>query len=88
MTEYLYDSTLNIDGEEEEYFPCPPCPVCGEQTVFLLPSRIAEELRSPNRRLIQNILPTWTKVDREVILTGLHNECWVKVFGEEEDVSK
>jgi len=46
-----------------------------------------ELLRVENRRnskeLIQNIVPNLSMEEREFLMTGITNEEWVNVFGEE-----
>lgn len=41
------------------------------------------ENRYNSKELIQNIVPNLTMDEREFLMTGITNEEWVKVFGEE-----
>lgn len=79
-TTYLYDPEAGNDGEQEVYFLCPKCPVCGNQAVILLPISKVEELEKPNRRHVQDIFPHWPNEDRELLITGTHEECWNRLF--------
>ena len=41
------------------------------------------ENRYNSKELIQNIVPNLTMDEREFLMTGITNEEWIKVFGEE-----
>lgn len=44
-----------------------------------------DELNSPNRRLIQEIVPNLTPDEREFLMTGVTKEEWDAEFGGEKE---
>ena len=58
------------------------CIRCGGHTTFLGdPERLAA-WRSGI--LVQNVYPELDKGTRETLISGVHEECWVEIFEEEE----
>lgn len=59
-----------------------PCPECHKTTEVEMTEEQASELASGKH--IQTIFPDWEPSKRELLITGMHPECWDKVFAEEE----
>lgn len=72
--EYDYYTTTTVTTR--------PCTVCGNQSQVIVPTDDLESWRSGT--LIQNAFPYFTPAERELLMTGLHGECWDSLFGEEE----
>lgn len=63
----------------------PPCPECGRVSQLDVPVEVLAELHSPNGRLLQDLLPDWSTDQRELLLSGIHPECWDKIVGDDEE---
>ena len=59
-----------------------PCPICGETSIVHAPSDGVERYKKGD--YIQDAFPTLSIADRELILTGTHQECWDLMVGTEE----
>lgn len=61
-------------------------PLTGKEHTQDLPVTQAQmdELRSPGRRLIQDIFPELTASQREFIMTGYTADDWEELFGDDE----
>lgn len=61
----------------------PPCVGCGKTSrVALTEEELARYLRG---EIIQHILPSWTREQRELLISGTHPECWARMFPEEDE---
>lgn len=56
------------------------CVQCGKVQVIMVTKEQAKELNQPDRRKIQEILPTHSPSDREMFITGICGKCWDKMF--------
>lgn len=67
---------------EERHNLIPPCIVCDEFRPVLLDSGeyFAYFMRGQHA---QDAFPTLTPAQREVMITGVHPECWAVLFGSE-----
>lgn len=75
-------STAN-PSEEKIVFLTSPCPHCGgRSTVELYPSEITAWKRGFS---IQRAFPRLSENERELILSGLHPQCWDEVFDTEDE---
>lgn len=54
------------------------CPVCGEETVLLVPCD--GYYAWLGGECIQNALPSLTADEREMLISGICPECWGKMF--------
>ena len=54
------------------------CIHCGGHTTFLGDPERLQVWR--NGQLVQNVYPNLNKGDRETLISGVHSECWDKVF--------
>lgn len=59
-----------------------PCVVCKKHGIMQVWDRDYE--RFMNGALLQDAFPDLSAPIREQIHTGIHPECWVKLFGEDE----
>jgi hypothetical protein len=57
------------------------CADCGEPQRIRVTREQAEELGTPNRRKIQEVLPDIPRDQREMFITGICGKCWIKLFG-------
>jgi hypothetical protein len=64
-----------LRGENTTVF-CVQC-----DTEYLLPVSTEQVLRWQKGELIQNAMPELPRADRELILSGICRECWLKTFG-------
>jgi hypothetical protein len=62
-----------------------PCPECGKRSEVAMTIGQRALWLSPHRPLIQNIFPDWSNDQRELLITGIHPECWAKIFPPEEE---
>ena len=65
--------------------PTPICIECGKGGTILVQMSDYLLWQSKNRPLIQNCFPALSREQREQILTGIHPECWEKMFPPEEE---
>ena len=59
-----------------------PCMVCGKTTGLTLDLDKVQLWR--DGALVQNVWPEWTPGERELLITGTHDECWDAMFSDEE----
>ncbi len=57
-----------------------PCLFCGKTTEIELPEDIAEALRDRTVP-IQELLPDTSAEQRELLISGIHPDCWTRNFG-------
>lgn len=58
----------------------PTCMVCHKPSEVTLTD---SELRAYKRgAFIQDIFPSWTPAQRELLISGTHPECWNEIFGD------
>lgn len=60
-----------------------PCLRCGNTSTVLLPATAASAIA--NRRPVHEVLPEATLELRELLISGIHPECWDALFGALED---
>lgn len=61
----------------------PPCVICGFSTILEgLDEEKVERWKAGEH--VQYVWPEMQADQREVLITGTHPTCWVKIFGEEE----
>ena len=67
--------------------PTPKCFQCGKEGELEIPTEIwfTGLKKSQEGALIQNAFPTLSHDQREQLLTGIHPECWKKMFPAEEE---
>lgn len=60
----------------------PKCIHCGKTGEIKMPSSIyfAGIKASENGALIQDAFPTLDREQREMLMTGIHPECWKAIF--------
>lgn len=64
----------------------PPCPYCGEfRPVLLDGSQYYHYFVSGTAGNIQHAFPNLTAPQREVLMTGIHPQCWDALFADEGD---
>lgn len=56
----------------------PPCMVCMKRSTLTVEAESYAIWKSG--ALIQNAFPNMPKQEREQLLSGMHSECWIKVF--------
>lgn len=61
------------------------CPVCGKQHKVLVREEDWELYNSPDRPYVQDIFPYLSPAERELLITGIDEECFNKMFGGEDD---
>lgn len=59
----------------------PTCSVCGKESTVYMSVDDYEKLMSGVDH-IQDIFPTWTPDQRELLISGTHPDCWNKIFTE------
>lgn len=57
------------------------CPMCGKQYTIIVPHDGFINWRNGGR--IQDCLPTLSNEERESLMTGICDECWSRLYGEE-----
>lgn len=60
-----------------------PCPVCGATSIMDVASEGYAKWKGGG--LIQDALPELDAGAREMLITGIHPDCWRKVFGPDEE---
>jgi hypothetical protein len=65
---------------------CKQCPFCEEQSFLEVDeqtaARIFEWIKDP-RPFVQDAFPDLSAGDREMLLTGTHDDCWNRMFPDE-----
>lgn len=61
----------------------PPCPVCDKRSTVLLDNEAVK--RWKGGAFIQQVFPTMTPGEREVLISGTHPECWNSMFEDEDE---
>ena len=56
------------------------CPICGKQHKVLVREEDWELYNSPDRPHVQNIFPYLSPAERELLITGIDDECFNKMF--------
>ena len=62
---------------------CVQCPSCNEVSEVLAP--VDGFRRWQAGELIQDALPELTPDEREILISGICNDCWKEMFGENEE---
>ena len=62
-----------------------PCSFCHAEYVIEMTMAQFNELQSPHRRHIQDIIPELAPEMRELFISGMCTKCWDKLFGFEEE---
>ena len=62
-----------------------PCGFCNTEYKVEMTESQFNELMSPHRRHIQDIIPELAPEIRELFISGMCPKCWDKLFGSEED---
>lgn len=61
---------------------CPRCPCCGNQAVLTLDAK--SYFAWAEGAYIQDAFPSMSPSEREMLLSGIHPECWSAAFPDEE----
>ena len=56
------------------------CPMCGKQHKVLVREEDWELYNSPDRPHVQDIFPYLSPAERELLITGIDEECFNKMF--------
>lgn len=59
-----------------------PCMVCFKASEITVSAEAYH--RWERGELIQRAFPELSDNERELLITGIHPECWIKIFGEED----
>ena len=78
-----YRGTIRHDSDTVTTVTTPPCMGCQKKTEVPLPREQVERWRGGE--LIQHVWPHWTPEDRELLMSGTHDDCWKQMFPDEED---
>lgn len=62
-----------------------PCFQCGKTSTLELPKEKMDELKKPGGALVQDIFPDMPASQRELLISGIHPECWDKIMSEPDD---
>ena len=62
-----------------------PCSFCGSEHTIEMTMAQFNELQSPHRRHIQDIIPELAPEMRELFISGMCPMCWDKLFGFEDE---
>ena len=76
MRKYNGDGTVTATTRE--------CPMCGKSGTVTVPEAEIEAWKDGHGPLIQHAMPSLSAADREMLLSGTHDECWQKMFAGEE----
>lgn len=60
----------------------PECTMCGRASTLTVPTQGLVDWKD-NDFPIQRAFPTLTVDEREMLMTGIHPDCWDAIFGEE-----
>jgi len=58
-----------------------PCSECGKTSQVEVTYPQSIRLRTEH---VQEVFPEWPPEKRELLITGIHPECWKKIFNGEE----
>ena len=61
------------------------CIICKTEHTILVNREDWDMYNSPNRPYIQDIFPYLSPAERELLMSGICEECWTRVFGGEDD---
>lgn len=61
------------------------CVICKEEHTILVNREDWDMYNSSNRPHIQDIFPYLSPADREMLISGVCDSCWKKVFGGDDD---
>ena len=56
------------------------CPICGKQHKVLVREEDWELYNSPDRPHVQDIFPYLSPAERELLITGIDDECFNRMF--------
>lgn len=56
------------------------CPICGKQHKVLVREEDWELYNSPDRPHVQDIFPYLSPAERELLITGIDDKCFHKMF--------
>lgn len=78
----LFDKKANsiIESDHDVEYFTPSCPVCQRTSVLKVPSKGVTAWEKGS--YIQDAFPNLTASQREMIKTGIHEECWDILFSE------
>lgn len=62
-----------------------PCSFCNAKYAIEMTMAQFNELQSPHRRHIQDIIPELAPEMRELFISGMCPNCWDKLFGFEDE---
>ena len=62
-----------------------PCSFCNAKHVIEMTMAQFNELQSPHRRHIQDIMPELAPEMRELFISGMYPKCWNKLFSFEDE---
>ena len=62
-----------------------PCSFCGSKHIIEMTMAQFNELQSPHRRYIQDIIPELAPEMRELFISGMCPKCWDKLFSFEDE---
>lgn len=72
---------------EHDFCMCPEtlnititCKMCKKTYTIVVTTAQKNELDKPNRKHIQEILPTHTADERELLISQICGKCWDKMF--------
>jgi len=66
-----------------DWFICKPCPFCKETAVLALPTEDVNRYQAGV--LLEDAFPGLSRTKRELVLTGIHPECWKTMLPPEKD---
>jgi hypothetical protein len=64
-------------------YTCKPCLMCGKSSVKLLDA--ARFAAWQGGVYVQDAFPEMSADEREVLVTGIHADCWNKLFPEDDE---
>jgi hypothetical protein len=68
--------------ESDVLITTPTCSVCGiPSTLYVDKDLLSLFLQGAH---VQNVWPDWSNAQRELMLTGIHGDCWDRIFPTEE----
>jgi len=71
---------------DEPVIECLPCPQCGEPTVIKIDDYDLERFKAMSKgMLVGQAFSHWSVQERELLMTGLHAQCWDAYMGPEPD---
>jgi hypothetical protein len=80
-----YEENEKLDGIQGDFknFATPKCMHCGLSDTMSLPVAAVDSYKAG--ALIQEAFPFFSAEKREQVKTGIHPECWIDIFGDDED---